>query len=81
MFVSWAMADTGLIPEWYVLGPHLGEPGCASAQLSFSSTEHSSLAPVSAEQDKESSPHWCALQMLFLIFLISLGIIPKPPWN
>lgn len=73
------MADTGLIPEQYALAPHLHEPGCASAtpQLFSSSTERSSLAPVTLELDKEASPHWCVLQMLFWIFLISLGIIPN----
>lgn len=57
------MADTGPVPDQSVLAPHLDEPGCASVapKLLSSSTEHSSSAPVAAEQHKEASPHWHVL--------------------
>lgn len=59
-FVNWKMADTGPVPDQSVLAVPLDEPGCASdtPKLLSSSTEHSSLAPVTAEHHKEASLHW-----------------------
>lgn len=75
MFVSWEMAETALIPERQVLAPRWL---CSATPQRFSSsTGRSSRAPVTAGQDKEASPHWHVLQMLFLIFLIGLGTIFK----
>lgn len=63
MFVSCKMADTGPVPYQSVLAPHLDEPGCASVtpKLLSSNTEHSNLAPVTAEQHKEAGLHWHVL--------------------
>lgn len=56
------MADTGPVPDQSV-APHLDEPVCASVNSKrlSSSTEHSILAPVTAEQHKEASLHWHVL--------------------
>lgn len=63
MFVSWKMADTGPVPDQYVLAPHLRMNLVVQVLLlnSSYSTQHSILAPVTAEKHKEASPHWHVL--------------------